>query len=87
MARHVLGAMWMLRLLGEHHAKPEVLCSAFGLKMTKPLRQVAEAVLTKNYKTHVLSIGVDSKVHAKDISSLDAGDDDEEISGWVASRG
>ncbi len=79
---HVLAAMWMLRLLAQHRATPDVLLRAFGLTTSAPMRQVAASALKKVYKTHFLSIGADTKVHAKDISSLDAGDLDDEISGW-----
>lgn len=79
---HVLAAMWMLRLLVEHHANPDILCDAFKLGKSKDMKAVAQSAMMKGYRTHFLSIGANAKVSAKDISTLDAGAADEEISGW-----
>lgn len=79
---HVLTAVWMLRRLKECKAKPKLLCEAFGVSPTKPLRDVATSALQAKTFVHLLEFGDDKKVRSKDISSLDPSSDDESISGW-----
>jgi len=79
---HVLTALWMLRRLREYKAKPKLLCEAFGVSPTKPLLDVATSALQAKTFVHLLEFGEDKKVRAKDISSLDPGSEDDDISGW-----
>ncbi len=77
----VLTVVWMLRRLSEKGARWQLICDAFGANRTA-LKKVAEAALTKEYRTHLLSFQKDGKVSSKDISTLDPGSDDDEVSGW-----
>ena len=78
---HVLTAMWMLRRLKEMQARPQLLCEAFGVPATKPLRDVAKHALKADVHVHLLEYE-GNKVRSKDISSLDPGSDDDDIAGW-----
>jgi AAA ATPase domain len=79
---HVLTAMWMLRRLRECGARPALLCDAFGVKPTQPLLAVATKALSASTRVHLLQFADGGKVRSKDISSLDPGSDDSDISGW-----
>lgn len=82
----VLTVMWTLNRLRETNAKWQHLCDAFGLDNSNhgSLKKVAEASLDRRkvIKTHLLSFANDGLVRSKDISTLDPGDDDDDISGW-----
>lgn len=79
---HVLTAMWMLRRLREYRAKPQRLCEAFGVSATPSLTNVARNALSASTFVHLLEFQDNDKVRSKDISSLDPGSEDEDISGW-----
>lgn len=79
---HVLAAVWMLQRLKEHAARWQLVCQAFEVPSTAPLRAVAEEALKKEYRVHYLSFDAQGKVRSKDISSLDAEDEDESVAGW-----
>lgn len=79
---HVLTAMWMLRRLHAYKARPQLLCEAFGVKPTQPLLKVAEKALAASTFVHLLEFQDNRKVRSKDISSLDPGSEDDDISGW-----
>jgi hypothetical protein len=82
----VLTVVWMLERLRESHAKWQLVCEAFGIDKGGfgGLRKVAMAALDKRnaLRTHFLSFGESGAVHAKDISSLDPGADDDDVAGW-----
>lgn len=80
----VLTVLWMLRRLREVDARWQRVCEAFGVDNNQQLKKVAEAALdTRNVlKTHLLSFAEDGRVRAKDISSLDPSDEDDDVSGW-----
>jgi hypothetical protein len=80
----VVTAVWALQRLATHQASYQFVCDAFSVptKYRPSLRPVAEAALGKSYATYVLSYGGDNHVTARDISSLDPGDDDDAVSGW-----
>lgn len=78
----VLSVVWMLRRLAETSAHWQLVCEAFGLNTSREIRKVAEAALTKDLRVHLLAFGNDSKVYSKDVSSLDPGDSDDDVSGW-----
>ena len=46
------------------------------------MKDVAQAALKKSVKAYLLSFGEDGKVESKDISSLDPGAEDDDVSGW-----
>jgi len=79
---HVLTAIWMLRRLQEHRARWQLVCRAFDVRPSPQLRKVAESVLTKTYRVHLLAFESDGKVRSSDISNLDPDDPDERVSGW-----
>ena len=55
-----------------------------GLIAARALKKVAETVLDKGkvLKTHLLSFDEEGFVRSKDISALDPGDEDDDVSGW-----
>lgn len=79
---HVLTMLWMMRRLKEHQARWQLVCEAFDLAGGPAMRRVAEAALMKDYRAHSLQFDRNGKVHSVDISSLDPGSDDENVSGW-----
>jgi hypothetical protein len=78
----VLSIVWMLRRLRETHAKWQLLCDAFGVAKGPGLRAVAESALTKDVRVHLMAFDERRKIHARDISSLDPSDDDDDVAGW-----
>lgn len=80
----VLTVAWMLRRLRETRARWQLLCDGFGVPSghRRGLRAVAEKALEKDVRTYLLSFGGDGKVRSKDISSLDPGDEEDDVSGW-----
>ncbi len=82
----VLTVVWMLGRLRETSARWQLVCDAFGLDNSShsALKKVAEAVLDKKkvLKTHLLSFDEKGLVRSKDISELDPGDEDDDVSGW-----
>lgn len=79
---HVLTAVWMLQRLKQHHARWQLVCKAFDVVQSAPLRKVAEAALKKTYKVHLLKYGEDGVVSSTDISDLDPESNDDGESGW-----
>lgn len=79
----VLTVVWMLRRLRESHARWQLVCEGFGIQNNqRALKKVAQAALEKSVRAHLLSFGDDGKVRSKDISSLDPGAEDDDVSGW-----
>ena len=82
----VLTVMWMLGRLRDTSARWQRVCDAFGLDNSSHggLKKVAEAALSEEnlLRTHLLSFDDRGQVRAKDISTLDPGDEDDDVSGW-----
>ena len=78
---HVLALIWLIRLLKEERARWQLVCQAFDVK-TASMHKVASAALEKDYRAFVLKFDTEGKVNSFDISRLDPGSDDENISGW-----
>ncbi len=82
----VLTVVWMLGRLRENDARWQLVCDAFGLGNSShsAMKKVAEAVLDRKkiLKTHLLSFDDAGLVRSKDISALDPGDEDDDVSGW-----
>lgn len=79
----VLTVVWMLRRLQETGARWQLVCDAFGVtERRNALKKVADAALKKQLRTHLLSFDKDGLVRSKDISTLDPGDADDDVSGW-----
>jgi hypothetical protein len=79
---HVLTAMWMLRRLQDYQAKPSLLCEAFNVTPSPALLDVAKSALSAETSVYLLEFGGNKKVRSKDISTLDPGSENEDISGW-----
>lgn len=79
---HVLTMVWMMRMLKEHDASWKLVCDAFGVHRSAQMQKVAEAALSKDYRAYLLGFGAKGKVVSTDISTLDPGSDDPDISGW-----
>jgi len=78
----VLTVVWMLRRLRDTKARWQLVCDAFGVENRIALKSVAQAALKKKVKAYLLAFGDDRKVRSKDISSLDPGAEDDDVSGW-----
>lgn len=79
----ILSVVWMLRRLQEANARPQLICDAFGVTPNQGLNNVAKAALKKKLAVYLMAFDPqDHKVHAKDISSLDPADDNDDVSGW-----
>jgi hypothetical protein len=81
----VLNVGWMLRRLQESKARWQLVCDGFGVAPSgrQKLKEVAQAALKKKIHTYLLAFSEqDGKVHSKDISTLDPGDEDDDVSGW-----
>lgn len=80
----VLTVVWMLRRLRETHARWQLVCDAFGIQpdSRRDLKKVADAALAANVQTYLLAFGNDGRVRSKDVSSLDPGAQDDDVSGW-----
>jgi hypothetical protein len=81
----VLTVVWFLQRLRETKAPWQRVCDGFDVPPSQGLKRVAEVALNRKklLKTHLLSF--DPKGHdvgAKDISQLDPGADDDDVSGW-----
>lgn len=80
----VLTVAWMLRRFQETGARWQLLCDAFGATgdRRRDLQEAAKEALKKDVRTYLLAFGEDGKVRSKDISSLDPGDESDDVSGW-----
>jgi hypothetical protein len=79
---HVLTMLWMMRQLKAHRARWQLVCEAFGVSNSPPMRRVAEEALTKDYRAHLMQFDSDGKVTSVDISQLDPNSEDENVAGW-----
>jgi hypothetical protein len=79
---HVLTMIWMMTLLQSTRASWRLVCDAFDVGGLAQMRSVAEAALTKDYRSFFLAFDGDGKIRSKDISGLDPSSDDEGIAGW-----
>jgi len=75
----VLDAMWTLRHLREHKAKPEVLLEVFCAPNTPGMRKLAETVMAKEQRVHYFDRAQGT---TRDISALDPYAEEEGESGW-----
>lgn len=80
----VLAAAWMLRRMRELNARWQLVCDAFDVppEQRNKLRGAVQAALAKDVRIHLLFFANDRQVRSKDISSLDPGSEDEDVSGW-----
>ena len=75
----VLDAMWALKHLKEHKAKPESLLEVFGAPATPGLIEVATAVMNKSARVHYFDRESGT---TRDISALDPGAEEPGEAGW-----
>ena len=80
----VLTAAWALSRLSQADAPWQLVCDAFGVRPESrtSMKLVAETALTKEVRTYLMSFDDDRTIRSKDISSLDPGADDDDVSGW-----
>ncbi|MFC4170119.1 AAA family ATPase [Teichococcus aestuarii] len=78
---HVLTMLWLMRRLKEYHARWQLVCQAFDVKL-QPMQAVAKAALEKDYRAFLLEFNSEGKVNSVDISDLDPSSEDERIAGW-----
>ena len=82
-----LTVAWMLRRLRETNARWQLVLEGFGLgelagTRRRDLKLVAEEALKKDVRTYLLAFGADGKVRSRNISTLDPGDESDDVSGW-----
>ena len=75
---HVLDVVWTLRTLREHHGTVEDVLDLFELRENPPTKELAEAVLQKDFRVHFFQ----RNGQVKDISGLDPGSENGAESGW-----
>lgn len=78
----LLSAVWMLRSLKETRASWRLVCDAFRVTKSANMRKVAENALAINIGVHLMRFDEENKIIAKNISDLDPGADDDDVSGW-----
>jgi len=80
----VLTVAWMLRRLREVNARWQLVCEGFGVpvEQRRALQPVAQTALVKDIRSYLLAFGQGGLVRSKDISPLDPGDADDDVSGW-----
>lgn len=80
----VLTVVWMLRRLKEEKASWQRVCDGFGVvgKQQSELATVAKSALAKSTRVHLMAFDESGRVRAKDISTLDPGAEDDDVSGW-----
>lgn len=75
----ILDAMWMLKNLREHKAKPEALLEVFQAPKTQAMILLAEKVLAKTQTIHYFDRVTET---TRDISNLDPGAEEAGEAGW-----
>jgi hypothetical protein len=79
----VLDVVWAITRLAEQGANWGLLCDAFGVRRTGPLKKVMEHSLRADYRVYYLAL--DSTTHrvtTRDISGLDPGAPDDHEANW-----
>ncbi|MCS6805601.1 MAG: ATP-binding protein [Acidobacteriota bacterium] len=75
---HVLDVVWAMQMMREHKVEPSDLLDLFNVSKTKPMKEVASAVLQKEVRVYYF--GRDGQT--RDISRLDPGSEEEREAGW-----
>ena len=75
---HVLDVVWALRVLRENDGTEQDVRALFRLASSEPNKKLARSALTKVSKVYFFNRGGS----VKDISTLDPGSEDDEVSGW-----
>jgi len=79
----VLDVVWAIRRLGEHRARWQLLCEAFGAKSLPFMRPVMEHAMKSDYRVFFLEInGRSHRVTTRDISQLDPDASDDREATW-----
>ena len=78
----ILELIWAIRIIANERSAPmKRLLNVLGLKPTPFSKKLAETGLEKTFKTYYFS-RQESVVNVKDISTLDPGNPDEDVSDW-----
>lgn len=77
----VLELVWAVQTLVEMRATPENVLRLFNLRPTPYLKEMAEKVLAKNYKTYYFDRQQD-QVNTRDISTLDPDHMEDAVADW-----
>ena len=77
----ILELIWAMQLIVKADAGPRPLLDILGLDPTPFSKKLAETGLEKTFKTYYFS-RQESVVNVKDISTLDPGNPDEDVSDW-----
>ena len=74
----------MIRRLQEMGSRWQFVCDGFGIGQEgrAGLKKVAQEALKKDVRTYLLAFKDERWVRWKDISTLDPGDENDDISGW-----
>lgn len=75
---HVLDVVWALGIMQQHRARPSQVLKLFDIDSHPFVQKIAQAALKKSLKTYFFP----TDGPARDISSLDPADENEEIRGW-----
>lgn len=79
---HVLELVWAVtRLRASLREHPNKLASLFGLRPTSGVREIAEAMVSKEFRVFYLA-HTEDRVVSKDISDLDAESADPDVASW-----
>lgn len=78
----LLTALWMLKRLHETNAPWKLVCEAFNINTSAAMQEVATTALKTKISIHLMKFNENNRIESKDISSLDPGDEDDDISGW-----
>ncbi|MBN2464663.1 ATP-binding protein [candidate division WOR-3 bacterium] len=79
---HVLDVAWGVRAVQQHQPEAEHILDMFCLSKTPPNRGMAEAALSKSYRTYYFSPERTVSPTVTDISELDPGSADAAVAGW-----
>lgn len=78
----ILSAVWMVKRLQDYGSSWHKVCEGFQIKKNQSMKNVAETALKAKYGVYLFHFDSDGKIVSKNISSLDPGNDDDDISGW-----
>ena len=73
---------WAFNLLKKSKVSDDALCDLFEIKKTAPTKRLFENILSKKEINTFYFSRKDNKVISRNITSLDAGSEDEDISEW-----
>ena len=79
----ILDVIWSITQIQQNNADPLLLMELFDLPKAQGVKELCEDVIhNKNFKSYYFDKRESGKVKVKDISTLDPGAEDHNISGW-----